>query len=388
MTTQDRISEPRDRISILFVIDFFHRTGGTERHLAQLVRSLPPEIFTCSVLVLDLGQNPLIDGMRKAGIAVIHLPVGREYTPQALVQACRMSALIRQNAFDVVQTFHQKSDTYGAIIARVSGVRHIVSSRRDIAHDRKPRHFFVNRCLRFLFEKVIVVSDAVANIVVCREGIDRGKIERIYNGVDSVTFCPPQEDEKNRERARLGLGPDDFVVGMVAGFRHEKNYDVFFQGAAKAMKSIPALKVLAVGGGPLIEDFRSQYGSGDMGKRVIFAGDVADVVPYLKTMDLGCLISQYEGFSNSVLECMAVGLPMIVSDVGGNAEAVIHQQNGLLIPPRDIEAFCSALIELHANPRKRLDMGRRSRQLVEEKFTLDQMCGRHAKLYQSLLIAR
>jgi len=88
-----------------------------------------------------------------------------------------------------------------------------------------------------------------------------------------------------------------------------------------------------------------------------------------------------------VVENMAVGLPMIVTNVGGNAEAVIHQQNGLLIAPRDIDAFCGSLIDLHTNPRKRLEMGRRSRQLVEEEFTLDQMCKKHAALYLSLLRA-
>jgi glycosyltransferase involved in cell wall biosynthesis len=151
------------------------------------------------------------------------------------------------------------------------------------------------------------------------------------------------------------------------------------------MKAIPSMKILAVGGGPLLAHFRSLYGGGDTGKNVIFAGDVTDVVPYLKAMDVGCLISQYEGFSNSVLENMAMGLPMIVTNVGGNAEAVIHRQNGLLIAPRDLDAFCDSLIDLHSNPGKRLDMGRRSRQLVEEKFSLDQMCKKHAALYLSLV---
>jgi glycosyltransferase involved in cell wall biosynthesis len=325
--------------------------------------------------------------MREAGIPVIHFPVGREYTPNALVRACELMHLIRKGSFDIVQTFHQKSDTYGTLVARLAGIRHIVSSRRDIAHNKKPRHFFVSRRLRFLHEKVIVVSDAVANVLVAKEYLDRGKIEKIYNGVDSIAILPPREEETRRERARLGIGTEDFVVGTVAGFRPEKNYDVFFQGAAKALRAIPSLRILAVGGGPLLEECRSVYGRGDAGKHIVFAGDVADVTPYLKAMDVACLISQYEGFSNSIVESMAVGLPMIVTDVGGNREAVIHQQNGLLIAPRDIDAFRDALVDLHSNPKRRLAMGRRSRQLVEEKFTLERMCEKHAVLYQSLLRA-
>jgi glycosyltransferase involved in cell wall biosynthesis len=374
-----------DRINILFMIDYFHRTGGTEKHLAQLARALPSDKFNCSILVFDLGINPLISDMRAAGIPVIHFPVGREYTPSALLKAQALSQLIRKIKIDIVQTFHQKSDTYGAAVARLSGVKHIISSRRDVAHHKRPRHFFVNRILSFLFERIIVVSDAVGNIVVRKEGVDRRKIERIYSGVDPMVFSPPSREEMRRARARLGIGPGDFVVGMVAGFRPEKNYHVFFEGAAKAAGVIPSLKVLAIGGGPLLEHFRSLYGNGDFGKRVIFSGDVTDVAAYLKAMDVGCLISRYEGFSNSVIETMAVGLPVIVTDVGGNAEAVIHEQNGLLIAPGNVEAFCGALVELHSNPGKRLAMGHRSRQLVEEKFTLKEMCRRHEALYHSLV---
>jgi glycosyltransferase involved in cell wall biosynthesis len=82
---------------------------------------------------------------------------------------------------------------------------------------------------------------------------------------------------------------------------------------------------------------------------------------------------------------MAVGLPMIVTNVGGNSEAVIHQQNGLLIRPRDADSFFNALVDLYSNPGMRLEMGRRSRQIVEERFTLKQMAKRHEALYLSLV---
>jgi glycosyltransferase involved in cell wall biosynthesis len=82
---------------------------------------------------------------------------------------------------------------------------------------------------------------------------------------------------------------------------------------------------------------------------------------------------------------MAVGLPMIVSDVGGNSEAVVHGKNGLVIAPRDVDAFRNALLTVHADRIERLRMGRASRQLVEEKFTLQRMCQEHEALYRSLM---
>ena len=101
--------------------------------------------------------------------------------------------------------------------------------------------------------------------------------------------------------------------------------------------------------------------------------------------NVGCLTpGSNEGFSNAVVEQMAVGLPMIVTDVGGNAEAVVDGENGRVIPPQDATSFSSALIDLHGNPARAAVMGRASRTRVEERFSLERMCAEHVRLYRSL----
>src|SRR2546423_3094328 len=90
-----------NRIEILFIIDYFHRTGGTEKHLAQLIAGLPTDAFRCSVVAFDLGANPLLDGLRARGVSIISVPVGREYVLNAVVQAWRLSKLIRKNRYDI-----------------------------------------------------------------------------------------------------------------------------------------------------------------------------------------------------------------------------------------------------------------------------------------------
>ena len=373
------------KINILFAIDYFHRTGGTEKHLAQLVRLLSRDTFKCSVVVFDLGANALIDGMRAAGVPVRHVPVQRIYTPNALRRATELAGIIKRDNVDIVQTFHQTSDTFAAIVAKLSGVKCIISSKRDTGQLKRPVHIFLNRRLKFLFDRTIVVADAVGEAVVATEHIDRSRITRIYNGVDTVEFSPPNTREAAAARSRLRFGDGDFVVGMVAGFRPEKNYDIFFQGAVKAMTVIPSLKVLAVGGGPLLERFRALYDIEGLRSRIVFTGETEDVAQYLKAMDVGCLIpGKNEGFSNAVLEKMATGLPMIVTEVGGNAEAVIDGENGIVIPPADCEAFRAALVRMHSDPTARLAMGRRSRELVEQRYSLQDMCRKHEALYLAL----
>lgn len=374
-----------DRIEILYLIDYFHRTGGTETHLAQLIAGLPEDRFRCSLVAFDLGANSLLDGLRAKGIPVTHLPVGREYVPHAAIQAWRLAKLIRRRRCDIVQTFHQKADTYGALVAWLSGVKHLISSKRDTGQLRKPWHVFFNRCLKSLFDAFIAVAEGVRIAVVANDHLAPSRVTTIYNGVDTARFAVPSAVQRAEARSRFDFAGEDFVVGMVASFRPEKNHDVFFDGLLQALPSIPSLKVLAVGAGPLIAQFRERIARTELGSRTVFTGDVADVLPCLWAMDVGCLTpASNEGFSNAVIEQMAVGLPMIVSNVGGNAEAVIDGVNGRVVPPLDAAALRAALIALHGDRARAASMGRASRARAEERFSLQRMCAEHAKLYLAL----
>lgn len=373
------------RIEILYIIDYFHRTGGTERYLAQLIAGLPEDQFSCSVVAFDLGDNPLLEGLRARGVPIIDLPVGREYVPHAALQAWRLARLIRANRYDIVQTMHQKADSYGALIAWLAGCRHLVCSKRDTGALRRPRHFFVNRRLRPLFEACIVVADAVRAAVLANDRIAPARIVTIYNGVDTARFSPPDAEQRSAARARLGFAAGDFVVGMVAGFRPEKNHDTFFAGLMRALPDIPALKVLAVGAGPDLARWREQIAATELGPRTVFTGDVGDVISCLWAMDVGCLTpGSNEGFSNAVIEQMAVGLPMIATAVGGNAEAIQHGETGHIIAPGDEAALARALTQWYVEPLRRGALGRAARRRVEEKFSLAHMCAAHAQLYRSL----
>ena len=373
------------RIQVLYLIDYFHRTGGTEKHLAQLIAGLPADAFSCSVVVFDMGANALLDDLRARGVPVINLPVGREYVPNAAVQAWRLMRLIRKHRYDIVQTIHQKADTYGALLAWLAGAKCLISSKRDTGELRKPLHVFLNRRLGFLFDAFIAAAEGVRTAVMANDHLPPGRITTIYNGVDTTRFAVPTVAQRADARRRLGLADEDFVVGMVAGFRAEKNHDVFFDGLERALSAIPSLKVLAVGAGPLLEEHRQRVASSALGSRVLFAGDVGDVLPYLWAMDVGCLTpGRNEGFSNAVIEQMAVGLPMIVSNVGGNAEAVVDGVNGRVIPPLDAAAFAAALLAMHGDHARLTAMGRASRARAEERFSLQFMCAQHARLYLAL----
>lgn len=373
-----------DKINILYVIDYFQGTGGTETHLTRLIAGLP-DAFRCSVVTFDMGTNRLLDELRARGVPIVHLPVAREYVPNALVQAWRLWRLIRRHRYDIVQTLGQKADTYGALIAWLSGARHLVSSKRDTGDLRKPLHVFLNRRLKSLFDAFIMVAEAVRIAVVANDHLPVSRTTTIYNGVDLTRFVVPSTGQKAEVRRRLGFAAEDFVVGMVAAFRAEKNHEVFFDALSRAAPEIPSLKVLAVGAGPLLGALRERLAGTPLEACTVFPGEVSDVLPFIWSFNVGCLTpGGNEGFSNAVVEQMAVGLPMVVTNVGGNAEAVVDGQNGFVVPAGDAAALSRALLEVHRDPRRAEVMGRVARGRAVERFSLERMCAEHARLYLSL----
>jgi glycosyltransferase involved in cell wall biosynthesis len=173
---------------------------------------------------------------------------------------------------------------------------------------------------------------------------------------------------------------------MIAGLRPEKNHDVLLAALTLLAPEVPGLRVLLVGAGPLLEHYRAQVAHGPLRAATVFTGDVPQVRDYAWAMDVGCLTpGSNEGFSNAVIEQMATGLPMIVTDVGGNAEAVAAGESGYVIAPGASAELARALRRLYQDAALRRAMGRAARARVEERFSLEQMCARHAQLYRQLL---
>ncbi len=379
--SNSRFSSSQEKINIMFIIDILWGAGGTERHLYYLIKYLNKDMFNCFIVTFDL-QELFVREMRREGVKIYHIPVGRFYAPNAFIKAFLLRKIIRENKIDIVQTFHFTSDTYGVFVARLSGVKYIISSRRDVGDIKKKRHIMLNRLVNGLIDKFITVCNRVGERISITENIPRHKQITIYNGIDLKAYSVPDNNLIRNVRMELGIRENDFVVGTVAHFRPEKNYDTFFEAIKLVLASIKELRVIAVGAEELLDHFKHYCSENGMDKIVMFAADVKDVRRYIAVMDVACLVpGSNEGFSNAILEKMAMGKPLIVTDVGGNAEAVKDGENGIVIPPFDYKKLADAIIYLYENPSKRREMGRKSRERVERLFTLDKMIRSHEDLY-------
>lgn len=373
-------------LNVLYLIDYLASPGGTERHLAHLINRLDPGEFRCNVVPFYFEATPMSRAMQAAGAHIEYIPVAQYYRPRAFVQALKLARFIRNRHIHIVQTFHYKADVFGAIVARFAGVKHIVSSKRDAADYKRPFHFFMHRRVRAITQRYIAVSEAIAEIVARKERVPREKVATIHNGVDTDYHVVPDPAQKLAAKAALGFAPTDYVIGMSAWFRPEKNQKLLIDTVAALHATNPDVRLLLIGGGPRLADVQQYVRERNLAHLVHFTGPMEDVRPGLRALDVACLIpAMNEGFSNSVLEKMATGLPLIVTDVGGNREAIADGVNGFVIAPRDGAALQRRLAELHADTQMRVRMGAASRERAMRLFSLDAMIRQHAELYRSLM---
>jgi len=240
--------------------------------------------------------------------------------------------------------------------------------------------------VRPITSRYIAVSAVVADVIRRKEGVAAGLITVIHNGVDLASYQVPDAAAKASAKAKLNFDAHSFVIGMSAWFRPEKDHQLLFDAFTDVLARAPEARLVLVGNGPMFDHYQQWVAQQKLQDRVHFAGAVNDVRGFLQSCDVACLVPRMnEGFSNSILEKMATGLPVIVTDIGGNKEAVAEGENGFVIAPGDRAALARHLLNLRDDPASRARMGAASRRRVEQLFSLPGMIERHAGLYTSLV---
>jgi glycosyltransferase involved in cell wall biosynthesis len=187
------------------------------------------------------------------------------------------------------------------------------------------------------------------------------------------------------ERERTSQAQTIVTVGNI---RRVKGHDVFVRAAAIVAREFPSARFV-VGGEVLdpayYEELQALVRELQLGDRFTFAGGISDLRAFLRDADLFVLPSRSEGFSNAIVEAMAAALPVVATDVGGNAEAVLDGVTGRIVPPEDSEALAAAMRAMLADAEKAKAMGQAGRQRVAERFTTEAMMRQLTAAYQSVL---
>lgn len=373
-------------VPVLFIIDQLCALGGAERVLLRIIDHLPRDRYAPRVVTFALDETLGVEKLLQCPLHVY--PLRRTYGREAFGVVRQIRDLIRSHDIQIAHTFHPTSDLWAGVIAKLSGCRILISSRRDMGLLRTGKHHFAYRLLGRYFDEVQTVSDEVRRFCIVKDRLDPGRVVTVYNGIDMPQCACGRE--RGGIRARLGLEDGVRAIVSVGNIRRIKGFDVFIRAAAKVHAAIPQV-VFAIAGEEHDRSYgtelRELVGSLGLGSSFVFLGGVDDVHSLLQSADIFCLPSRSEGLSNALLEAMACELPCVVTRVGGNPEVVVDGKTGYIVENEDAESAAAAMLELLRNPSAARRMGAEGRRVVQERFTTEAMIQTLVNSYERLLVS-
>jgi len=334
----------QNQLNVLFVISGL-QVGGSERQLALLASALAKTGM--DVAVYSFIDGPVRATLQSSGVEVVLAPGGASAATGGGVNpvaALHLFCVMLRRRPRIVHFLLPAAYLVGgpaAILARIP-VR--IMSRRSLNNYQQgsPLSALIERRLHRVMSAVLGNSRRVVDQLCNVEQVPREKLGLIYNGVE---FGPVGSDVRSRIRASLGIAEDALVFVIVANLIPYKGHRDLIEAFEQAAPQIPAgWRLLIVGRDDGIgTNLRSQVRSARIEPNVLFLGARDDVSDLLAASDVNLLSSHQEGFSNTVLEGMAAQLPAIVTDVGGNPEAILDGECGIVVPPHQPDRLAAAI---------------------------------------------
>lgn len=363
---------------VLLVVDQFSKNlGGGERIALKLAAFLPQYGYRASILTFS--ADPATTAFESAPCPVYLLPLHRTYDLTAIKGAFTLRRFLKQQNIKIVQTFFESSDIWAGFVTRTLSNAKLIWSRRDMGILRSRKHEVAYRLMAGLPDAVFAVSELVRQHCIDEDGIAPDRVETIYNGLDLASWSTPPHTA-NRSAQLL--------VTTIGNIRHVKGHDIFIKAAAAIAPQFPNV-CFSIAGGVLeptyFEELQSLVRTLNLGDRFQFAGGVTNLHEHLSAANIFVLPSRSEGFSNAIVEAMAASLPVVATNVGGNAEAVQDGVSGFIVPSEDPQALAAAIMQLLSDPAKAQAMGIAGKQRVVEKFTIEAMMKQTTATYTRLL---
>lgn len=373
------------RAAILYIIGSLD-LGGSERHLAMIMprlrrRGWRPIIYCLSHRGVQAQQ------LKKEGIEVVGPFFECNSGPAWVRGLCLLLSCLRLFTLMLVRRprfvhfFLPMSYIIGAPLAILARLRFRLMSRRSLNFYQRNHKLSTWMELRLhnRMNAVLSNSKAVARDLES-EGCDKRRIGLIYNGIDT------SEIDSFVVSTNTISGTRPLTMLIVANLIPYKGHTDLFHALKSVSIDLPSQWVLNCAGrddgiGNSLLDLARKLNIQD---HVRLLGERQDIPALLKSADIGILSSHEEGFSNAVLEGMAAGLPMVVTDVGGNSEAVVDGSTGFVVPARSPEALGRAILKLAADSALQKKMGLAARNRLEQHFTIEQCIDHYDDLYLML----
>jgi len=355
------------KVKIAFIIDSINSIAGTEKQLIQTMNYLNRDNF--DIKLICLRQPSATYEVKNENFEYIELDVPKLFSLNCILNIIRLSKYLKNEKIDIVQTFFFDSTVFGVLASKVAGVKNIITSRRDLGFWYTPTLLLILRFINLFTSKIIVNSLAVMKNVILLEKVPDNKICVMPNCIDINLFI--NASTNNEIYNMLGVPEFDYKVGIVANLnRYVKRIDVFIRAVSEVLTKMNNVSFFIVGDGHLRAELEALAKLLDTNCKIHFLGRKNEIQSIIKAWDIGILSSDSEGFSNSILEYMASGLPVIATKSGGNDEIIVDGLNGYLVSPGDYHMMAEKIYDLLNNDIKRLSMSKNAIKIINDKYSL------------------
>lgn len=361
---------------IAFLVTRSDQVGGSHIHARDLAVALQKDGFEVTVFLG--GEGPVISHFKKFGLEVVSIPnMKRNIAPHSDFKAYKeLKDEIATFKPDLITTHSSKASFLGRIIAWKLNIPVMFTAHGWAFTDGKSKlkramYRILEKLVVPITDKIIAVSDYDRKLAVQELKLSEDQIQTIYNGMPDI------------DKALMASHNSQEVVNivMVARFDHPKDQKELL----RATHDIENIHIHFVGDGPLRKESEKLAEELEFRDRVTFWGELDSVEKVLAESQIFVLISNWEGFPLSTIEAMRSGLPTVVSDVGGAAEAIEQGKTGYAVKKGDIKSLRSVIQELVENSDKRKEMGKAARKRYEELYTFKHMYDKTVGVYREVL---
>lgn len=374
------------RLRILHVVACLG-LGGTEHGVLKVLTGLGDERFEHRICAVRGVDPRFVNSMNMSARTYSAGSV----TPGFQLPLFRLMHIMKEFRPHIVHTrnFGALEAILAARLARVPVAIHSEHGYElEILQGLPTRRRTLCRALFPMADAVFTVTEELRKYHSRQSWLPKAKFRVIHNGVSTERFAP-QRTVGTEIRNELGIPTGCFVIGSVGRLVPIKDHFTLLRAAEVLLRERKDLHVLLVGDGPERAKLQEYVGgSPELPGRVTFCGASDRVPELMNAMQVFVLPSICEGMSNTVLEAMATGLPLVVTRAGGNPELVVDGATGFLFPPRDVQALAQHLAKLVESPDLRRSFGEKARQRVVEQFSLAGMIQNYRDLYFELATKR
>jgi len=290
----------------------------------------------------------------------------------------KIKHLVRELGVEVLHTHSSVDSWAGGLAGRWAKVPVLVRTRHISVRVRRP---WLNR-IYYLPDAIITTGEHIRRELLQTHKILAERIVSIPTGADVGRFHPGPPDLELKKR--MGLPIDSPVITLVAVLRAQKRHELVIAAAAEVIQVFPQARFIFVGEGPGRNRVEQEMKNAQLESHILMTGYREDIPAILSFTDLGIISSVAEGIPQFLFQIMAMGKPVIATEVGGIPEIVTSGVTGVLIPPEDPAALAKALVQVLGDPGSARRLGEEGRRLVEKEYTVEKMAEKVYRVYQQV----